>query len=97
MATITTSSSSSTANAAIANIKAVTVDYKEQAGGLKEYNSQLEEAGEGKAHVHDAMLNQLNVHSPIHSIRTIFRHGIQKKNTPPWSLSRTLSMVLKQI
>ena len=26
-------------------------DYKEQAGGLKEYNPKQEEEGEGKAHV----------------------------------------------
>jgi hypothetical protein len=65
-----------------AYVKKGTGDYKEQAGGLKEYNPQLEEEGEGKANVDVLLLlNSLNLSSAVHSIKIIFQPGIQMRNT----------------
>ena len=51
MAPIATPTISSSTQNPIVDVKKGTGDYKEAGSGLKDYNPQLEEEGEGKAHV----------------------------------------------
>lgn len=57
-------------------------DYKEQAGGLKEYDPKREEEGEGKAHV-DVPCYRIQTSAYTHSINNIFPHGIVNKSFLP--------------
>ena len=55
-------------------------DYKEQAGGLQEYDAKLEEQGDEKAHVHTPCNPVEDLSSSTCSTRITFRFGILKKN-----------------
>ena len=60
-----------------------TADYKEAGGGLKDYNSKLEEEGEEKAHVGNLVFVLRNIGSAFVSIRTTFPRGILMKSILP--------------
>ena len=51
MAPIATPTAPSPSQTPAVDLRRGTGDYKEQASGLKEYKPELEEVGEGKAHV----------------------------------------------
>lgn len=55
-------------------------DYKEQAGGLQDYDAKLEEQGDGKAHVRAPCDHVEGLSSIPCSTKITFRSGILKRN-----------------